>query len=227
MSERHWIAGAVAGVVGLTLLVACSADDLPDGAECEKGIECVSGRCGGGVCEGRDCKCEGSDCRSRSNCQEGWLCTRADAVTDTVLPICRQQCTGVGTCPADKRCENGICRAGVEPFALAWLNIPRAVACGAKVPCEYKVRASETVTIDTYTWSFGDAPPVETKEPTTSFTYETRGTFAVIVKARATTGATAELRATEVLCFGGAGAMCDPGGTPCCEGSCSVALLCR
>jgi hypothetical protein len=111
---------------------------------------------------------------------------------------------------------------------ITWLNIPRAVACAPKVPCEYKLKAPEGVTIETYTWTFGMAPPVETKEPMTSFTYQLGGTYDVLVRARATTGAMAELRASEVLCSGGIGDACDPSGAPCCEGACAGASgLCK
>lgn len=227
MSRRHWIVTlSSCALVGLTLLACSSSEDLQDGDACEEAEECLSKRCVAGACEGSDCKCEGAACRGRSTCREGWLCTRADANVE-VLPLCRQQCTGPGTCPADKRCENGICRTGAEPFALEWLNIPRVVPCGARVPCEYKVRPSTGVTVDTYTWTFGKAPPIDTKEPTTSFTYEARGTYSVLVTARSSNGATAELRTTEILCFGGVGSQCDPGGDPCCEGSCGASLLCR
>jgi len=226
MSQRHWITSLVCGA-GLALMVACSSSDLEDGQSCEESTECASGRCVGSKCEGSDCTCEGSDCHTRSNCLAGWLCTRGEAITDQVLPICRPECTGVGSCAADQHCSNGVCRAGGETFALAWSNIPRARACGAKVPCEYKLQASQHVTIDTYTWSFGDAPPVVTTEPMASFTYDKTGTYAVLVRAHATSGATAELRATDVLCAGGFGNPCDPGAAPCCEGDCGASLVCR
>jgi hypothetical protein len=154
------------------------------------------------------------------------LCTRTDATTFDAIPQCRRHCGGAaGTCPSDKHCDNGICREGPEPFVLSWLNIPRTIACAPKVPCEYKVKAPESVVVDTYTWFFGDAPPVDTKEPTNSNTYPTGGSYNVLVRARATTGAVAELRTTEVLCVGAVGADCDPGGAPCCEGSCSAQLV--
>jgi hypothetical protein len=229
MSQRHWITSIACGL-GLALLVACascSSSDIEDGEACEENGECSSGRCVGGTCEGSDCTCEGSTCRSRSNCREGWLCTRVLAQTDQVLPICRQECTGVGTCGAGKQCDNGICREGGEPFALSWLNIPRARACAARVPCEYKVRPSEGVTVATYTWTFGGAPPVETTEPTASVTYEKSGSYDVLVRARSTSGAFAELRTTDLLCAGGLGTPCDPGGAPCCEGACGASLVCR
>jgi hypothetical protein len=206
-------------LVALTWLVTCSSR-AGDGESCEVAADCTSGRCVGGSCSGSDCTCEGPDCRGRSSCREGWLCTRGAAVSDQVLPECRQQCTGVGSCPLDKRCENGVCREGPEPFSLTWVNIPRTSPCAAKVPCTYTLRASEGVAVDTYTWSFGDAPAVETKEPTTSFTYDKTGTYPVIVRARAASGGLAELRTTETLCSGGLGAECDALSSLCCEGSC-------
>ncbi|MDB4934543.1 MAG: hypothetical protein JWP87_1515 [Labilithrix sp.] len=215
-------------LVALTWLVTCSSQ-AEDGDSCSKGGDCKSGHCSStGTCDGSDCTCEGSDCRGRSSCREGWLCTRTDATTFDAIPQCRQQCGGTaGTCPSDKHCDNGICREGAEPFALSFVNIPRTVACAANVPCKYEVKASEGVTVDTYTWTFGNAPPVDTKEPTNSFTYPMTGTYAVAVRARATTGAVAEVDTTEVLCVGALGAECDPSGSPCCEGSCSALLVCK
>ena len=81
--------------------------------------------------------------------------------------------------------------------------------------------------MDTYTWTFGDAPPVETTEPTTTTTYPTGGTFDVKVEAHATTGAVADLQTSEVVCDGAVGGQCDPNGAPCCEGSCSAQLTCK
>jgi hypothetical protein len=108
------------------------------------------------------------------------------------------------------------------------VNIPRTTACAPKVPCEYKVKPSSSVVVDKYTWTFESAPaPIETTEPTATFTYATGGSFGVLVRAHATSGATAELRTSEVLCIGALGADCDPGGAACCEGSCSAQLVCR
>jgi hypothetical protein len=213
-----------AALVALTWL-ACSSR-AEDGEACDKNADCVSGRCQAGACAGSDCKCEGADCRGRSTCQVGWLCTRGDAVTETALPQCRRECTGVGSCPSSMRCENGVCRDGAEPFALSWTNIPRAVPCGPKVPCEYKVASTAGVTIDELRWFFGDAPPVETKEPTTKFTYDAAGSYAVLVRATSSAGATSELRTTEVLCVGGLGDACDVNSSLCCEGTC-VRGLCK
>lgn len=215
---------AAAALVALTWL-ACSSR-AADGESCDKGADCESGECSVGLCAGSDCTCEGADCRGRSTCREGWLCTRSGASTDTVLPKCRQECTGTGTCPSDRHCENGVCREGAEAFTLVWANIPRVVPCAPKVPCEYKVTPSAGVTVDSYAWTFGDAPAVETKEPTTKVTYDAAGSYAVIVRARASSGAIAELRTTELLCVGGLGDSCDVNSTLCCEGTC-VRGICK
>lgn len=211
-------------LVLLLLLAACSSK-VGDGTSCDKNTDCESGRCSGGSCDGSDCTCEGSDCRTRSSCLEGWLCTRG-GVTEDIIPRCRLQCTGTSSCPSDRHCDNGVCKTGPEPFALSWLNIPRTTACSARVPCEYKVKPSADTTVDTYTWSFGSAPAVDTKEPTTTFTYPTRGTYPVKVKARSTTGAIAELSTNEVLCQGAVGDVCDTSTTLCCQGTC-IADLCK
>jgi hypothetical protein len=217
-------------VVAFTALVTCSSTAAEDGDSCSKGTDCKSAHCSStGTCEGSDCTCQGADCRGQSSCRDGWLCTRTNATTFDAIPQCRLKCgTGAGSCPSDKHCENGICLAGPEPFALSWANIPRNTPCAPKVPCLYQLTPSRTVTVDTYTWSFGaDAGTVDTKEPTYSFTYDTAGTYDVLVHARATTGATAEIGTTEVLCIGGVGASCDPGGAPCCQGSCGATLTCK
>jgi hypothetical protein len=219
--SRMW---ALPLVVGLTWL-ACSSP-AGDGEACDKGTDCSSGRCLDGACAGSDCRCEGPGCHARSSCREGWLCTLGGAVTDTALPQCRQECAGVGSCPSSKRCENGVCAEGAEPFALSWSNIPRVVPCGARVPCTYKVAASAGVTVESYTWSFGDAPPVETKEPLAEFEYPAAGTYAVLVRAKATSGATSDLRTTETLCVGGLGDGCDVNTSLCCEGAC-VRGICK
>lgn len=231
MQGAGWSRSGVVAVslVALTSLVTCSSSSSgTDGASCEKANECKSGRCTGGTCEGSDCTCEGADCRGRSSCDEGWLCTRVDATTAGAIPQCRQQCGGTaGACPSDKHCDNGICRAGAEAFSLSWLNIPRARACGSRVPCEYKVKPTDGTTVDTYTWTFGDAPPVQTSEPTTTNTFPTGGTFQVKVEARATTGAVAGLETSEIVCDGVVGGQCDPNGAPCCQGSCGPLLTCK
>lgn len=225
LGSRSMVAIVAAPVMALTWL-ACSSP-AADGESCGTGPGCASGRCVGGTCEGSDCKCEGPDCRTRSTCNEGWLCTRGDAVSSSeAIPQCRQQCTGPGTCPSGKACENGVCRDGGEAFALSWTNIPRVAPCRPRVPCEYKVAPSAGVTVDTYTWSFGDAPSVETTEPTTKLTYETAGTYPVAVRAKASSGASAALRTTETLCIGGIGDSCDVLATLCCEGTC-VRGLCK
>lgn len=221
--------GVVAvSMVALTWLVTCSSTQGPDGASCEKPAECKSVRCTAGVCEGSDCACEGADCRGRSTCEEGWLCTRIAATTDTALPQCRQRCGDTfGACPSSKHCDNGICRAGAQAFSLTFLNIPRSRACGSRVPCEYIVKPTDETTVDKYTWTFGDTPPVETTEATTTNTYATGGTFAVKVEAHATTGAVAALTTTEIVCDGVLGGACDPSGAPCCEGTCGPQSTCK
>ena len=95
------------------------------------------------------------------------------------------------------------------------------------MPCSYEVRPSAGVNVDTFTWTFGDAPPVDTKDPQTEFTYMATGTYAVHVHARATTGATADLAASEVLCEGALTAPCDVAGTPCCAGTCGAKGMCQ
>jgi hypothetical protein len=120
-----------------------------------------------------------------------------------------------------------VCRDGPEPFALTWVSIPRTSACAANVPCAYEVKASAGVTVDKYTWTFGDAPPVDTTDPKTEFTYTMTGTYAVHVHAHATTGATADLMTSEVLCAGARGASCDINAAPCCEGSCNAKSVCQ
>ena len=166
--------------------------------------------------------------RGRSTCDEGWICTRGDGTTDTAIPQCRQQCGGnVGGCPADRHCDNGICRTGASGFTLTWLDIPRSRPCGSRVPCEYKVKPTDGITVDKYTWTFGDAPPVETTDATTTNTYATGGTFGVKVEAHATTGAVADLQTSEVVCDGVLGGACDPSGAPCCEGSCGPQGTCK
>ena len=123
----------------------------------------MSGRCTAGVCDGSDCACEGADCRGRSTCDQGWLCTRVDATTAGAIPQCRQQCGGTfAGCASDKHCDNGIYRAGAQAFALSWLDIPRPRPCGSRVPCEYKVKPSDGIDRGHTTWTFGDAPSVQT-----------------------------------------------------------------
>lgn len=212
----------------LTWLLACSSSPGPDGASCQSSPQCASLRCTAGACEGSDCTCEGADCRGRSTCAEGWLCTRGDAITEDAISQCRQQCGGAfGDCPAGKRCDDGICRAGAPPFAITWLNIPRSRQCGSRIPCEYKVKVPEGTTAAGFTWTFGAAPPVQTTEPTTSTIYPTGGTFEVKVEARATTGAKATLQTTEIVCDGVRDGSCDPSGAPCCEGTCTAQRICK
>lgn len=218
----------VVSIVALSWL-ACSSSNLDDGASCEKNAECHSGRCVSGACQGSDCTCEGANCHSRSSCQEGWLCTlgHAEAV-DSIIARCRQQCIGASaTCPSNEHCAEGVCSPGPEHFALAWLNIPRSKPCGSRVPCEYKVKPTDGTTVDKYTWTFGNAPSVQTTEPTTTNTYATSGTFDVKVQAHATTGAIADLTTSEVVCDGVLGGACDPNGAPCCEGTCGAQLTCK
>jgi hypothetical protein len=215
-------------VVALTWLVTCSSS-AADGASCSKGSECQSGVCDiDGTCRGHDCNCEGADCHTRSNCDEGWLCTQAVDPIDGPVPRCRRQCGGTfGACANDMHCDNGVCRTGGTVFVIEWTNIPRTKLCGSKVPCEYELRVSEGTTVDKFTWNFGDAPAVVTTEPMTTNTWPTAGTFGVSVEAHATTGAVAKLQATEVVCDGAVGSPCDPNGAPCCEGSCSAQLTCK
>lgn len=230
MQAAGWSRSGVVAVslVALTWLVTCSSSSAADGASCGKGSDCSSGSCVAGACLGKDCTCEGSDCRSRGSCDEGWLCTRGSTGDSFPVPRCRQQCGGAfPACSAAEHCVDGVCRPGASPFSLAFTNIPRPRPCGSRVPCEYKVKPTEGTTVDQYTWAFGDAPPVTTTEPTTSFTYPRGGTFVVRVGAHATTGAEAHAETTESVCDGVMGSQCDPNGAPCCQGSCSAQLTCR
>lgn len=217
---------AVAAAFAALAWLACSSQDAEDGEACESSADCKSAKCKNGACQGADCACEGPDCRGRSTCREGWLCTLGGAVTATAIPECRQQCSGVGSCSPDKHCENGVCRDGGEPFGLSWTNIPRPVPCGARVPCVYKVDPSAGVDVETYTWSFGESEPLETKEPTAEYTYPVAGTFSVLVRAKSTSGVISELRTNETLCVGGIEDSCDVLATLCCEGTC-VRGLCK
>jgi hypothetical protein len=89
------------------------------------------------------------------------------------------------------------------------------------------VKPTDGTTVDKYTWTFGDAPPVDTTDATTTNTYPTGGTFDVKVEAHATTGAIADLTTSEVVCDGVLGSGCDPAGAPCCEGACNAQLTCK
>lgn len=230
MVEGGWVKSAcvVFAAAALMILTRCSSKATDDGEACLESPECASHRCTGGYCEGSDCACEGADCRGRSSCLAGWLCTRADSQASTnPLPVCRRECSGVGTCGEGEHCGKGVCQPGGEPFGLAWDSFPRKVACSAKVPCKYAVHVTGGATVKAFTWNFGDAPPVDTEAPMTEFTYDKTGTYTVRVKARSTSGATADLSASEVLCEGGRDAPCDASGAPCCEGVCTARGLCE
>jgi hypothetical protein len=214
-----------AGVAGLIL--ACNAAPAADGASCTKDLDCGSGRCSADRCDGTDCTCDSPDCHSRSSCLAGWLCTRGDAISLEAAPRCRLECTTSAGCPSNKHCDNGVCKTGPAPFVLSWGSFPRTPACAAKVPCAYKVSVSAGTTVTTFTWTFGAAPPVVTKDPSTTFTYDVPGTYTVHVQAQASTGAVATLDETEILCVGGPGTVCDPQGAPCCGGMCSGFGLCE
>ncbi len=230
MLAKHCWRAAAAGVsiVALTWLVTCSSASTADGDSCSSNKDCKSGRCTAGACEGSDCTCATADCHEQSSCKSGWLCTRTNATTFDAIPQCRQQCGGtLGACPSSKHCENAICVDGPEAFGLSWSNIPRKTPCAPKVPCEYKLNPP-VIPVDTYTWDFGaDAGAMTTTSPNNTFTYDQAGSYDVTVGAHATTGATATLTTTEVLCSGGIGDACDPSGAPCCSGSCSAQLTCK
>ena len=210
----------------MLLSTRCSSEGTPDGDTCEQDDECASTKCRNGTCEGAYCTCEGADCRGQSNCQAGWLCARPASNNEDVVSICRKQCTGAGTCQAGKHCENGLFRDGGEPFALAWVSIPRKSPCSARVPCKYEVKPGAGVTVVKYAWKFG-VTAVDTTTPDTTFTYPSTGSFNVSVEATANDGATARLTAVELLCIPQGGA-CDPGGAGarCCAGSCTIAATC-
>ena len=231
MLAKHGWKAAVAGVsiVALTWLVTCSSSSAQDGDSCSSNKDCKSGRCGtAGTCEGSDCTCADADCHSQASCRNGWLCTRTNATTFDAIPQCRQQCGGTfGACPTNKHCDNAICLDGPEAFSLSWANIPRKTPCAAKVPCEYKLNPP-SIPVDSYTWDFGaDAGAMTTTAPSNTFTFDQPGSYDVTVGAHATTGATTSLTTTEVLCDGSLGDGCDPEGAPCCQGSCSVQLVCK
>lgn len=229
MLAAQWLRSGCVGfaTLAITVLVRCSSP-AEDGGSCSTNGDCTSSRCASGACEGSDCQCQGADCRGQSSCLAGWLCTRGDALTGgEVIPQCRQQCGGPGSCPSGKACVNGVCRTGAEPFSIAWTVFPRTVACASKLPCKYAVKVADGTAIETFSWKFGDAPPVDTKDPMTEFTYAKTGTYLVSVRAKATTGATADLTANEILCDGVRGSGCDPNGAPCCEGGCNAQSLCQ
>lgn len=203
------------------LLSTRCASEKPDGEECEEDGDCTSTKCRNGTCEGADCACEGPDCRGQSSCQAGWLCARPSSAIEEVIPICRKQCTGRGTCQPGKHCENGLCRDGGEPFALEWVSLPRKTPCSARVPCKYEVKPPTAVTVAKYVWSFGGVTS-ETTTPDTTYAYPSSGTFQVKVEATSTENATASLTATEVLCVP-QNADCDRSGVACCAGTtCSL-----
>lgn len=218
------VAGAVLGFVGV---VACSnaagAEPCKDDGDCESGSCALNGLCAPGECE-----CNGSDCgKVRSSCAEGSVCVKGSAVFELGYHRCFATCDATKACSASTRCSEGICRDAPKTFALAWVNIPRPRACTSRLPCEYRARPSEGVQVETYTWRVGAAPPVETKEPAHTVTYETGGTYEVVLRARAADGATAELRANEVLCDGSVGQACNPDGPACCDGTCGLTKICR
>lgn len=216
---------SIAGL-GLLLLSTRCSSEKPDGEECEEDGECTSTKCRNKTCEGADCACEGADCRGRSSCQAGWLCVRPSSSKEELIPTCRKECTGAGTCQAGKHCENGLCRDGGEPFALEWVSFPRKSSCSPRVACKYQVKPPATVTVVKYTWTFGTAPPVDTTVPETAFTYPVQGTFKVSVEATSSDGATATQTANEILCVA-QGGTCDVGGAPCCAGQCSIKNECQ
>jgi len=230
LAKHGWrmAAGAVS-IVALFGLATCSSSSTADGDSCSADKECKSGRCGSaGTCEGSDCTCDGADCRGQSSCRSGWLCTRTNATTFDAIPQCRQECGGTfGACPSNKHCDNAICLDGAEAFTLSWANIPRKTPCAPKVPCDFKLNPP-SIPVDSYTWDFGaDGGVMTTTDPSNTFTFDQAGSYDVTVGAHATTGATASLTTTEVLCVGGVGAGCDPEGAPCCSGSCSVDMTCK
>lgn len=204
----------------LPLVVACSSTKLADGDSCEKNSECSSGQCLAGSCGGSECMCETSACRSQASCQPGWLCVHGTG--STVVPHCLKQCGNGISCSDGYHCDTGVCKPGPEPFSLSWTNLPRAKPCAANLTCVYDVKPSAGVIVDRYTWAFGTAPTVETKEPSASYKFATRGSYDVTVRATASNGATAELTTSEVVCGGVVGDACDPVQTVCCEGSCVV-----
>ena len=227
MHAGHWkTSGSVAFFV-LALVVACSK--AKSGETCKHDNDCESGTCAlNGRCAPGDCSCAGAACGNvRASCDEGSVCVAGTLPFEVGYNHCRQLCTPQKSCPADQHCSGGVCAGGAEAFSLTWESFPRAVKCAVGVPCQYKVRVPAGVTVTTFTWTFGTAAPVDTKEPMTAFTYKVTGSYQVRVHAVATNGAPADLAETEVLCDGGAGAACDPTGAPCCEGSCNAKSVCQ
>lgn len=226
MRSRWWARLSCVGSVVFVVMAAACGGAETDGAPCDDDSGCESEKCVGGACQGRQCTCQGADCRSRSDCLEGWLCTRGASVSDASLfPRCRKQCSGPGQCVSSEHCDDGICTDGPEPFSMVWESFPRKVGCSPNFPCEYKVRVTSPVTVESFRWTFGGAAPVETTVPQTTFEYTEYGTYAVTVVARASTGATAELKETETLCLL-QGASCDPAGVKCCFGACPISGVC-
>jgi len=229
MLAARWLqSGCVAlALTALLVLTHCSSKPAADGASCSADSGCASNRCASGACEGSDCQCDGTDCRGQSTCLSGWLCTRGDATsTGDILPQCRQICTD-GSCSSDKHCEDGVCHLGPEPFSLTWVSFPRTVPCAANQPCNYEVKPQAGINVVTYTWTFGDADPMDTTTPTNMFTYTEGGTYDVRVHAVSDTGAVADVAESETLCEGAKGADCDTAGAPCCEGTCTAMSLCQ
>src|SRR5690242_12412454 len=103
MVKAEWVRSVAVGAFALGLLFACSSK-AEDGASCDKASDCTSGTCTSGACEGADCTCDTADCRTKSSCQDGWLCTRGDAASD-IITRCRKECTTTANCPAAKHCE--------------------------------------------------------------------------------------------------------------------------
>lgn len=212
-------AGTIAALA-LSLVVVAACGKSADGEPCQTKDDCESGVCSiGGKCGTGECACTGAECNTiRSSCADGQVCFRGTKPEERDYTTCRNTCSASKACPSDQHCEVGICQPGPEAFGLTWVSFPRTRPCAARVPCKYEVKPSAGVTVSEYAWSFG----AKTTTPTTEFTWDKEGSYDVSVTATATTGATARVSATEILCIA-QGNACDPTGAPCCSGlACSL-----
>jgi hypothetical protein len=229
-SHRSWskVPGFIGATVLALLLVAACSGKAGSGESCVKDSDCDSDKCAlNQLCAPGDCECTGADCgKVQSSCDEGSVCVAGQPPFEIGYNHCRHTCTVDTDCPSDQHCDTGLCAAGGPPFELTWVNIPRAKACEARVPCPYEVRPADGITVASYSWTFGTSAPVVTTDPTTSFTYPATGVFAVAVVATATNGGTGRLSTSETLCSGGIGSPCTAD-VPCCSGTCNGAAICE
>jgi len=216
---------AIAVTVALLLatVVACGASDA--GETCEEDGDCASGKCALlGRCAPGECTCTGAECGTvQGGCDDGRVCVAGLPPLEVGYNRCRRRCdpATANACGQGEKCQSGLCVAGAEPFLLAWRSFPRTTPCQSRALCTYRVEALGGVEVETYTWTFGNAPPTDTTTPDTGFTYVNPGTFPVTVKALAKSGAEASLQASEVVCIP-SGSGCAPTGPACCAGTCDL-----